>query len=63
MVGWPLVEVLMAYLEVVKDQAQHAHEIDLQVWAAIAPYAKKDLKPPAIPPILRPQRPKNGRPT
>lgn len=61
MVGWPLVEVLIACVEVIKARAQHAYEIDLQVWAAVAPYAKKQIKPPAVPALLKPRsKPSNG---
>lgn len=49
----PLRDLLLAYLSILKQQAQERYELDLQVWAALAPHQKTPGKPPNLPRILR----------
>jgi hypothetical protein len=50
---WPIRELLLAYLSILKREAQDRYEIDLQVWAALAPHQKDPPKPPKVPKILK----------
>jgi hypothetical protein len=52
-VRWPLREALLAYAERLKELAQARHDVAMQVWASIAPYAKKETGPPDVPAILK----------
>jgi hypothetical protein len=49
---WPLREVLLAYLEKMRDATAHNYETALQVWAAKTAFGG-GAKPPVIPPLLR----------
>jgi len=50
---WQIREGLLRFLYLRKQQAQRAYEIDLTVWAGLAPHGKKKLDPPRVPEILR----------
>jgi hypothetical protein len=50
---WPLRELFLAYIERLKRQARRSYEIDVLVWAVLAPYQKRQKKAPEIPAILR----------
>lgn len=50
---WPLREMFLAYLALLKEQARKAYQFDVLVWAALAPYQKRQSRPPDIPVILR----------
>lgn len=50
---WPVREGLLRYAYILKERARKAYEIDLLVWAALAPHSKKQLQPPRAPEILR----------
>lgn len=50
---WPLRELLLAYLALLKRQAQERYQHDLEVWALLAPHQKKPGSPPRLPKILR----------
>jgi hypothetical protein len=41
------------YVEILKDDAKEQYRNDVMVWAALAPHAKKDTKPPDLPAILK----------
>lgn len=51
---WPIREGLLRFVHMTKERARRAYEIDVMVWAALAPHGKKRLDPPRIPEILRP---------
>lgn len=53
LMGFPVRELLLAYLALLKERAREAYEHDLQVWAALAPHQEKPTKPPRLPGILR----------
>lgn len=52
---WPLRELLLAYLELMRKQAREAHTVSLVLWAIQAPYMKDGARqrPPQRPAILR----------
>jgi len=50
---WPLRELLLAYLAILKEQAQKRYELDLTIWATLAPHQKTPGSPPKVPKILR----------
>jgi hypothetical protein len=52
-VTWPLRDVLLAYLAILKKEAQARYEQDLQIWAALAPHQKTPESPPRLPKILK----------
>lgn len=51
--GWPLRELFLGFLDRLRDQATRNYEIELLVWAILAPHQKRQSKPPDIPAILR----------
>ncbi len=50
---WPLRELMLAYVERMKEAALRTYETDLLVWSALAPHQRRKTDPPAIPRILR----------
>jgi hypothetical protein len=50
---WPVREILLAYIAVLKQQALERYQADLQVWATLAPHQEKASKPPEPPKILK----------
>lgn len=50
---WPLRDLLLAYLSILKSQLQERYEHDLQVWATLAPHQKNPGSPPRPPRILK----------
>lgn len=50
---WTLRDGLLAYAEIMKDDAHAQYRSDVLVWATLAPHSKQPGKPPALPAILR----------
>lgn len=50
---WPLHEVLLAYVERLRDSALETYQHATLVWAMTAPHSKKPSKPPRAPAILK----------
>jgi hypothetical protein len=50
---WPLRDLLLGYLAILKREAQERYQHDLAVWAALAPHQKSPGSPPKPPRILR----------
>lgn len=50
---WPLHEVLLAYVERVRDAALQQYNQSVLVWAITSPHMKKPPKPPRVPAILK----------
>jgi hypothetical protein len=51
--AWPLRELLLAYIDILKCQALERYEHDLAVWAQLAPHQKDPPSPPKPPRILK----------
>jgi hypothetical protein len=50
---WPLRELFLAFVERMREHARRAYELDVLVWAVLAPYQKRRTNPPELPSILR----------
>lgn len=50
---WPLRDLLLAYLDILRREAMARYERDLLVWAALAPHQKNPQPAPKPPKILR----------
>jgi hypothetical protein len=50
---WPLRELLLAYLAILKRDALDRYQHDLEVWAILAPHQKNPGSPPKPPRILK----------
>jgi hypothetical protein len=50
---WPLHEVLIAYVEQMREAALDSYQHSIIVWALTAPHSKKPAKPPRVPAILK----------
>lgn len=50
-VNWPLIEVLHAFMEIMRHDAVESYRHSLTLWA-LAPRSKKKLPPPKRPGIL-----------
>lgn len=50
---WPIRELLLAYIDILKRQALERYQADMQVWATLAPHQEKQSKPPRPPKILK----------
>ncbi len=50
---WPLRDLLLAWLDKLRQEARQHYALDLQVWAALAPHQEGTPKPPKLPRILR----------
>jgi hypothetical protein len=50
---WPLRELLLAYIAILKRNAEARYEHDVAVWATLAPHQKKPGSPPRLPRILK----------
>ena len=50
---WPLREAFEAMAQHLRKQALDAYRHEYIVWALLAPHAKKQPKPPELPPILK----------
>lgn len=50
---WPLRDLFLAYIHKLQVDAEHAYEMQLLTWAVLAPYQKRQSKPPDVPKILK----------
>lgn len=50
---WPLRDLFLAFAERMRQAALERYRVDLLVWAVLAPYQKREQKPPRIPEILK----------
>lgn len=50
---WPLREMLLAYLDCLREAALRKYEMELQVWSSLAPYQRRKTDPPALPRVLK----------
>ena len=50
---WPLRELFLAYVARLRKLAREGYQVELLVWAVLAPYQKDKTNPPALPAILR----------
>jgi len=50
---WPMRDLFLGYIEVLKRDARRTYEIDLLVWSALAPHQRRKTDPPRVPRILR----------
>jgi hypothetical protein len=50
---WPLRDMLLSYLERMTENAWRGYELEMLVWAALAPHQKRKKDPPALPRVLR----------
>jgi len=52
---WPLREVLLAFLERMKDRALEGYRHECLMWGVLEPHRAKEhkQKPPAVPDILK----------
>jgi hypothetical protein len=50
---WPLRDLFLGFIDRLRDQAQRNYEIELLVWAILAPHQKRPQKPPDVPDLLR----------
>lgn len=52
---WPLRELLLAFLERIRDRAMEAYRWDVLTWAVLEPHRKEESrgKPPKVPDILK----------
>ncbi len=53
MLDWPLAELLLAFEARTVAQAESTYLEEVRLWAALAPYAEKQLTPPQYPNILK----------
>ncbi len=51
--AWPLLDVLSAALQRVKDLTREAHERDVLLWTLAAPHLKNPPSPPKVPELLK----------
>jgi len=49
---WPLRDLLLAYVAFTKREALERYELQLLVWASLAPHQKNATRPPKAPRIL-----------
>ena len=50
--GWPVVEVLHAYLDILREHALAQYQTDMVIWAIQLGYSKNPIKRPMKPRIL-----------
>jgi len=50
---WPLRDLFLAYSARLREAARDNYELDLLVWAILAPYQKRGSRPPDLPAILK----------
>jgi hypothetical protein len=50
---WPLRDLLLAYLAILKREAEERYRHDLAIWAALAPHQKRAASAPRPPRILK----------
>jgi hypothetical protein len=50
---WPLRDLFLASIQRIREAARRNYELELVVWALLAPHQKRPPKPPDVPGILR----------
>jgi hypothetical protein len=50
---WPLRELLLSYIAILKRDARARYEHDMLMWAVLAPHLKNPSSPPRPPRILK----------
>jgi hypothetical protein len=50
---WPLRELFLGFLDRLRERARDNYELELLVWAILAPYQKHQTRAPNLPRILR----------
>ena len=50
---YPLRELFLGYTARLREIARRNYELDVLVWAALAPHQKNPAKPPDVPALLR----------
>lgn len=50
---WPLRDLFLAFIDRMRDQARRNYELELVVWALLAPHQQRPPKPPDVPAVLR----------
>jgi len=50
---WPLRDLFLAYIARLRETALRNYQTELLVWAILAPYQKRQSKPPDLPAILK----------
>lgn len=50
---WPLRDLLLGYLARLRETARRDYQAELLVWAVLAPYQKRQSKPPELPAVLK----------
>jgi hypothetical protein len=50
---WPLRDLFLGFIDRLRDQARRNYEVELIVWAVLAPHQKRQSKAPDLPEILR----------
>lgn len=53
--AWPLRDMFLAFLARLQDRARENYELELLVWAILAPHQKRQSKPPDLPAVLKPR--------
>jgi hypothetical protein len=48
---WPVVELLHAYMNALRQRAAESHKFQVLIWATLGPRAK-DKRPPKAPSVL-----------
>lgn len=51
--GWPLREALLTFIERERERAEAEHRVRLIVWAALRPHQKTPKPPPEPPDLLK----------
>lgn len=51
--AWPLRDLFLAYIARLRDTARRNYQVELLVWAILAPYQKRQTGPPDLPAILK----------
>lgn len=51
--NWPLRDLLLNYLDRQKEIARESYHTELLIWAALAPYRKRQTRAPDLPKILK----------
>lgn len=50
---WPLRDLFLGYIARLRETARRSYQVELLVWAILAPYQKQKARPPDLPAILK----------
>jgi hypothetical protein len=53
LMDWPLRDLFLAYIARLREAARDSYEVDLLVWAILAPHQKRVPRAPDLPAILK----------